>query len=364
MPRDYVLHRFAPAELFESSLPDFVLAFTFFTALIYAVLGRRFDRHRRSAAAMSVALGIALAVGLVRWESEHGLSIRNLGSLAVILIIIVLILTVYLALKQLSGSVAGAAIALIAGILVAGMLGMLTPFSSETVLAVLVLAVIAGALQFVLHHHRGRAHASQLPTLPKANFSDFKRDVTELRQDHRVSKRLWRGLRSARRSDGLQENRPEARSDVLLQIRRMIPAEGWLTERMSRLRERAHHTRAGHVARLAETVRVYRKLPPSTRKRATAELAGRYQKLVGIDQRLERLDRSVADTERRIKELTGEAKQVVAQYEFQRVDGLLKQAEKLQDHNTRLCRLISRTEEKLIKAAKQAVRAAAEVNDA
>jgi hypothetical protein len=364
MPRDYVLHWFAHAELLESLLPDFVLAFTLFTALIYAVLGRRFDRHRRPVAAISVALGTALAVGLVRWESDHDLSIRNLGPLAIALIIIVLILTVYLALNQLGGAITGAAFALIAGVLIAGMLGLLTLFSSETVLAVLVLALIAGTLQLVLRHHQGRAHVGQLPALPRTEVVGFKRDAADLRQDRRMSKRLWHGLRIARRSAGLQENRPEARSDILLQIRRMIPAEGWLTERMARLRERAHHTRTGHVARLAETVHVYRKLPPSARKRAAADLIERYRKLVGLDERLERLDRSVADTERRIKDLTRKAEQVIAQYEFQRVDDLLKEAEKLQDHNTRLCRLISRTEEKLIKVAKQAVKMAAEVNDA
>jgi hypothetical protein len=37
----------AIGELFETLLPDFVLAFAFFTALAYAVLGKRFDRRRR-----------------------------------------------------------------------------------------------------------------------------------------------------------------------------------------------------------------------------------------------------------------------------------------------------------------------------
>jgi outer membrane protein assembly factor BamB len=64
----------------ESLLPDFVLAFTLFTAVIYAVLGKRFDRQR-PAITVSVALGLALSVGLVWWERSAGLSITNLGPL-------------------------------------------------------------------------------------------------------------------------------------------------------------------------------------------------------------------------------------------------------------------------------------------
>jgi len=54
----------AIGQLFESLLPDFALAFTFFTALTYAVLGKRFG-HQRPAVAMSTAIGLALSIGLV-----------------------------------------------------------------------------------------------------------------------------------------------------------------------------------------------------------------------------------------------------------------------------------------------------------
>ena len=53
----------AVGELFETLMPDFVLAFAFFTALVYAVLGKRFDRQR-PAIVMSAVIGLSLAVGL------------------------------------------------------------------------------------------------------------------------------------------------------------------------------------------------------------------------------------------------------------------------------------------------------------
>ena len=48
-----------PLDIFNTVLPDFILAFTFFTAVIYAVLSRRFGQQR-PAVAMSAALGMAL----------------------------------------------------------------------------------------------------------------------------------------------------------------------------------------------------------------------------------------------------------------------------------------------------------------
>ena len=79
--------------LLETLLPDFILAFTFFAALVYAVLGRRFGRHK-PAVAMSGSIGLALAVGLVWWERDHGWSIRSLGPLAIAFALIILVIVV------------------------------------------------------------------------------------------------------------------------------------------------------------------------------------------------------------------------------------------------------------------------------
>lgn len=76
MALDNPFHGLAFSEVLDTLLPDFVLAFTFFTALIYVVLGRRFGRQK-PAAAMSIALGLALATGLIWWENDHGWSIRT-----------------------------------------------------------------------------------------------------------------------------------------------------------------------------------------------------------------------------------------------------------------------------------------------
>lgn len=59
----------AIGDLFKTLLPDLILAFAFFTALAYAVLGKRFDRQR-PAIVMSAVIGMSLS--------------RNLGTLGLL----------------------------------------------------------------------------------------------------------------------------------------------------------------------------------------------------------------------------------------------------------------------------------------
>ncbi len=68
MPLSTLITDLTSGGLWQTLLPDFVLAFTFFTAIIYAVLSRRFG-EQRPAVAMSAALGMALSAGLVEVRS-------------------------------------------------------------------------------------------------------------------------------------------------------------------------------------------------------------------------------------------------------------------------------------------------------
>jgi hypothetical protein len=118
--------------LFDSIVPDFVLAFTFFTALCFAVLGRQFERQR-PAAAMSVALGAALAIGLVWWEQAHAVSVRDLGPIAVGFALLMLAAVIYAALHRVGGNGAGIASACGTALLIAALFGMPWPFARRIV---------------------------------------------------------------------------------------------------------------------------------------------------------------------------------------------------------------------------------------
>ena len=139
------LERLVFDDLLDGLLPDFVLAFTLFTALCYAVLGRAFGRER-PAAAMSVALGLALAIGMVWWEMRAELSVRDLGPIAVGLALVVLAGVVYAATQRVGGNWAGAGTALGVCLMIGVLLPRADPQSED--------AADALAIAVTHAHHR------------------------------------------------------------------------------------------------------------------------------------------------------------------------------------------------------------------
>jgi len=344
-------------ELLDSLLADFVLAFAFFTSMAYAVLGKKFEKQR-PAIAMSAAIGFALSIGLVWWERANDLSIKDLGPIAVGFAILLLAFVMYQSIHQVGGSWAGAGITIGAAIIIARLLGLNIPVDWQIVQTIIVVALIFGLLAFMSHRHRGFAHIR--PTKP--NLPDIKHTMADLYRERHLSKKLDHGLRKVRKQANTLNEHPEQAPAISVQIKRLLPAQGYLTEKMAQLRAKAHRVRNGHIARLEETRHVFASVPASAKKKASAELAARYSQMTGIDTRLERLDRTVAENERRIRQLTQDAQQYTAKYDYQKLVSCLKQAEKLQHHNSKLIKIINQTEAKLTSIAKDAAREVKRVN--
>ena len=353
---DLVLDNF-----YKPLIPDFFLAFAFFTALVYAVLAKRFDRQR-PAIAVSVALGTALSAGLVWWEQQNGFSIKNLGPFAVGFAIIILGSVMYQAIRLTGGSWAAAGIALCSSLFVSQLFGIGWARDMEIVHTAITIALVVGILAFLMHT-RGKFPSSPSFAIRQKPVPNLKRDREALQQGHVLSDLLGRRLHGIRRESELLSQHPELAGDIVHQIKRTLPAEGWLTERMAILRKKAHQIRNGHVARLDETRKVFDKLPVSAKKAASADLAARYNQLIGIDQRMERLDKSAAANEKRIRELTQQAEKCAQKNDYQKLGDLLKAAEKLQGHNSKIFAIIDRTEAKLIAIAEGVAKEVNEVNE-
>jgi len=342
----------------ESLLPDFVLAFTFFTALCYAVLGKRFD-HQRPAVAMSAAVGLALAIGLVWWEHQRGWSVRNLGPIAIGFAVILLAMIMFQAIRQTGGSWAGAGIAFGASILVAWVLGFDWPIAAEIVQTLAIVGLLVGIVAFLVHLHGRGPPGHFIPPSVQPELADMRHDMRDLYEDRRVGERIGSALFGLRKETDVFVQHPQQGPHILEQLRKVLPAEGWLTQRLARLRERAHHVREGHATRIHELRHIVRKLPAAARKKASSELSARYHEL-HLDKRLERLDAAVAENERRIKELTLEAQRATAKYDYRQLAELLEDAEKLQAHNEKLFKIIDRTERKLASIAEDLAKAYSE----
>ena len=332
----------------ESLLPDFILAFAFFTSITFAVLGKQFD-HKRSAIAMSASMGFALSIGLVWWEQANDLSIKNLGPIAIGFAVIVLGLVMYQSIKQIGGSWAGAGITLGASILISKVIGLDIPIDTEVIQSITVTALIIGIFAFLMHT---TPHSVKFPS-KSFKTPVTKPDMTRLFRDRHLSNDLSKKIKKVRKKAKTLNERPEDAGNIQLQIKRMLPAQGYLTERMAQLRAKAHQIRNGHIARLQETRSAFANQPTPAKKKASQELSAKYNQLIGIDTRLERLDKSVAENERRIKELTAQAQGYTAKYDYKKLTEALKAAEKLQKHNTHLIKLIEHTEKDLTHIAKE-----------
>ncbi|HBG27638.1 MAG: hypothetical protein A2Y10_10450 [Planctomycetes bacterium GWF2_41_51] len=344
-------------EFAKSLIPDFVLSFAFFTSLAYAVLGKRFEKQR-PAIAMSVSIGFALSIGLVWWERANELSIVNLGPIAVGLAILVLSFVMYQSIKQVGGTWAGMGITIGACIIIAQLLQINVPVDSQIIQTITAAALIVGLIAFLSHTRSGSFHFPQGSTRPP----DVRRSMADLYRDRHISNNLSKNMRNLRKETNSLNEHPKDAGNVLLQLKRMLPAEGYLTERMAQLRAKAHQIRNGHIARLEETKQVFAETPVPAKKKASAEMAASYNQLVGIDSRLERLDRSVAENESRIKELTRQAQQYTARYDFRKLTDCLKAAENLQKHNSQLFKLIGQTENKLSAIARKIASEAKQIN--
>lgn len=335
-------------DLFETILPDFVLAFAFFTSVIYAVLAKRFDRQR-PAIMTSASIGLALSIGLIWWEQSAGLSTRDLGPIAVGFAVTILAFVMYQAIKQVGDSWAAVCISLGVTILIASLLEPDIPVKAEVIQTAATVALVVGILFFLSKTHDQPAYLH--PSRPYK--SDIRHDMSDLYRGQWVSDRLTGKLDRIRREATTLPQRPERTADVLVQLKRILPAEGWLTDRMARLRAKAHQIRNGHIAKLEETQFVFSRLPASTKKQAAAELMAGYNQLSGIDSRLERLDKAVTEIELRIRNLTAAAQRYARRGEHKKLYETLKTAERLQYHNSKLIRTIERTEASLSAVAKK-----------
>lgn len=346
-------------ELLQTLLPDFVLAVVFFTALCYAILGRRFEHHQRPAVAISTVIGISLAVGLVWWEQQHGYSIRDLGPFAVALAIIFLGLAVYKAFRLAGGTIAGTGIAIGVAILIAWLLQVEWPVAQEMIQTIAGAAIIIGLIAFLAHH---RHHAS-----PSVRYAPrpvkVKHDAGNLYDNQYVSQKLRRGFRELKKRSANLTEHPKDAENITLQLRRMLPAEGWLTQRMAQLREKAYRIRKGHVARIEQIRETFPRMSTEQRKQASKELIAQYQSLK-LDVRLDRLDRTVAANEKRIRELTRSAQEYAGKYAHRHLYETFKKAERLQAHNAKLLQLIDHSEKKLADLAQKVAKQSGEVDGA
>lgn len=355
MKYDFWFENLILYDLLETLLPDFILAFALFTSLSYLALSKQFSQQR-PVITVSAVFGLALALGLVWWEHTREYSLKNLGPLAIGFALVLLGLVIYQVIRQMSNSWAGTGIALAVAVFIAWTFGLNLPLRPEILQTAVTVALMLGVLAFIIHHKPFHA------TLTQSDNRNVRRNMSQLYRDRNLSGQLERNFRHLRKDSDLLHKHPEKASDVLTQLKRMLPAEGYLTQRMAQLRSKAYQIRKGHIARLAETKDLFTKLPASAKKQAAAELTAGYHKLAIMDTRLARLDQAVAENERRIRQLTQNAQKYTTAYDYPKLYETLKAAEKLQHHNSKIFKQIEQTESRLSGLVRKVTQKADKIN--
>ena len=260
--------------------------------------------------------------------------------------------------QHVGGTWSGLALAMFACVLAGGLVGAPWSLRWGFVRFLAALTLVAGLSTLILHVIRQPPRFER----PAAEFARVRHDMRDLEQDRRVAEHLAQGLSEVRTEADFIVSRPDVAGDFLIQLRRLLPEEGWLTQRLVEVREKAHHAKSSHAYRIDELREFMEKLPPAARAKAAEELAERYAEL-RLDVRLERLDRSVAEVERRVRELTEEAERCATNHEYRKVPDLLDEATRLQAHNAKLLTLIERTEQRLLTVARQVMEQTGGVSD-
>jgi hypothetical protein len=335
-------------QILSSYMPDLVLAFTFFTALSYAVLGKKIDKQRAAIAA-SAAIGFALSIGLVGWETTNDISIKDLGPIAVGFAIIFIAFVMYHAIKNVGGSWAGAGITFGACVFIAQLLKLNMLLDPNLLQAIMAITLLVGILTFLSHTQRNRSFLSNI--IPSRSIAPP--NMTRLYRERHLSKNIEKNMWHLRKESSLLHEHPRDAENIILQIQRMLPAEGYLMEKMAQLRDKAHRVKNGHIARLEETQQIFANLPIDIKKKASQQLIARYRQLIDFDAKLEQLDKAAAENERAIRQLTAESKDAAAHMNYQKLAHTLEAAQKLQRRNSSLFKVIDRTEQTLTALAKK-----------
>jgi|GEM_PF-5012413 len=153
---------------------------------------------------------------------------------------------------------------------------------------------------------------------------------------------------------------PRDAEDIMLQMRRMLPAEGQLVQRLRALQQTAATIRKQTIARISELLQAYETLTTKMKHKALRELAAQCHDLK-FDDKVQQLESAVMANEKRIHELLSRAQNELAAHRFDVVYEVFKAAEKLQKHNTQLFSLMDRTEKKLLEASHAAAKSVQEV---
>lgn len=333
---------------YSSTLFEFLILFTFFLSLMFSIFQKRFE-NRRSLAGISISTSLALSIGLLTWLNRQGYSMQNLGLIAIMIIIAFIGTIIYKLIKNSGHS----------GIAILTIILLVMPVISRSYLQIdyqmifdLILFGWLIVIIWLLTKNVASYGTVHLPSNPNTGKIDYDTEETDdqikrLYRYRGLSKKITENLRKLKKPSELLGDKNKQSTDLLIQLHRILPEQGFMTERMAELRKTAYQVRNGHIARMNETKKLCHQIPAWQARKISRLMIEHYRKQTNLEKRLERLESLVTATEKQNRQLIAYAKKCVRTQNYKEFDQVIHKAKKLQSHVTHIINAIIRTEKKL-----------------
>ena len=338
--------------VFQSRIFEFLIIFTFFISLLFSIFKRRFGDHRLTAA-LAASISFALSIGLTSWISNKGYNMTDLGPFAIIIIVAFADVIIYSLIKRSGHEFIAILTVVLMTIPLIGRIYWLTDYQMIFDMTLtLWLIILIWLLIKNSTPNRSVYYAK------KDNYTDIDQADNQIKRmytDRRLSGYISGQLRKLRKTTELLGDKNSQSTDLILQLQRILPEQGFLSGRMTGLRKKAHLMRNGHIAKIKEIKTLCRQLGPLQKQKVSRQMIEYYQNQTDLDRRLERLEGIITNIEKQSRDLIIRAQICVKNNDFKQYDHFIKKAAKMQDRVTHIIKVIIRTEKNLSDTAHKIV---------
>jgi hypothetical protein len=287
---------------------DFAIYLMVFVGISQITLGSRFQG--KGGKAITIAIGISLAISLTITERYLGFSLKSLGPIAVGIFLAILSVMIYRLIKQLGGdfAVSGSiAYIIILLFLTATMPGFFAWINNN--IPLLGLGLVGGfvlaAYNVVTHLFRGKKLSEKLEGKLVQSNDNSKTDIDQLNRSRRFQKSNIKAITRKARKEGrhiideLQEIKraiekyghlPKAREEIKKQIDGIMPEQLELVDYLNRLQSLHRRLLSFDASVYSNEVQTrYRNISGPEKSALKKELEDEYQK-IGVERQLLELE--------------------------------------------------------------------------
>lgn len=371
---------FKPLELFDitrlyeqyAALIDFAIYLLIFVGLAQITLGKHFQG--RGGKAITIGIGISLAVSLAIAEQYIGFSIRSFGPIAAGIFIALVGFMIYRLVKHLGAGMmtsSSAAYIIVLLSIVAVVPGFFSWINQKMPLLNLILVICLFIAIYNVISHLFRKHG--IPDKLKRQFGQvrekYDNEAGALRksgkQEHKIqqitkkayknSNQILNDLLEVLKSIKKYGHIPSARKTIKEQIEKTLPEQDELIKIIQRLQELNKKVLSFDLSLYSkETQTRYQKLSEEEKELLKKELHDEYIK-IGIERKLPELEKKIQEYEKEIRICLKQAASYILNGNVPQAKNIIMKAINLEKETTTILNEIRALEQQILKHTKKEI---------